>query len=330
MSAAAFVPTIYMTVADMAERYVRKLEGYANPSYCKHVGAILNRHLVRDYGPMPINDFGMAEASAVINDMRRSRCSNTSIYDYCRIIRAAFESELRNGRLYDNPWNHVHIPKTERVTRRILSDEEVRALEEAFDHNALGDYFGLILNTGLKRTEAAGVIRKNWDQRGHRLAVSTYLDYNNPAGVTLRQTPYNGVAQTIPLTRRAEEYLGHALESQSVCRRGFPAWHNPNDLVFTNYLGHPVNRADISYNARVIRRLTGIPDFSCRLLREHFVVSRLGEGVPIHVMTNYLGFRGREAVLSYADLRSEGTGGAARAMENLFDEIAPQDEGVGQ
>lgn len=322
----ASIPTIYSTVQEMATRYVSKLQAYDDPSYCAMVEAVLNRHLVERYGRMCINDFSMVEASAIINRMRRTPYPNSVINVYCGHIRAAFESEYRNGRLLDNPWNHVHIPKREPLEKRALDEGEIGLLEEAFSHNALGDYFGFILHTGLKRTEASGVMAGNWQKETHQLAVNMHVDYSSLGRSRLKEDAYNGVARVIPLSPEAETCLVRALERQRALVQSSIPQHNSNNLVFATRTGNPPSVSDIGFNTHVVRTLTGIRDFSLGLLRSSFVVSRLREGVPVHVLQTYLGFKERETVLLYASFRSSGTEEAARALEGFFEEVAPREE----
>lgn len=312
-----------MTVAEMAERYVAKLTAYDAPSYCEAVRYVLERHLVRRYGRMPINDFTISEASQTIGRLRRERHSNSVINLYCGVFRAAFESERRNGRLIDNPWSHVSIPKREPQERRTLSDEEIALLEEAFRHNVLGNYFGLILHTGLKRTEASAIMTQNWDHASHRLLIDGHVDYSAQGRERLERGTYNGLDRWIPLSGEAEGCLAREISRHE--ERGGQArpsqGQDEGHLVFATGRGLPLPERDIEYHAGVIRKVTGITDFSMGLLRNHFVASRLREGVPVHLLKSYLGLQTRETVLAYASLRSSGTQGAARALEDFFDEV---------
>lgn len=322
MSTTTNIPTIYMTVAEMAERYVSKLETYDSLSYCQTVRIILNRQLVNDYGRMCINDFGLSEASAIVNRMKRVPYPNTLINLYCHIISAAFESERRNGRLLDNPWCHIQLPKREATERRVLSQREMCSLEEAFKHSAFGDYLGFIMHTGLKRTEASGVLINNWDREEHSLLITTHVDYSRTGGGQLRKDTYNGIIRSIPLSPEAESCMSQSLKQQSSCQETFPKWNNADGLAFTNHMGRTIKQQELRIAVRAVKELTGIADFSLGLLRNSFVASQLMRGVPVHVLQTYLGLKSREAILLYASAKSQGTHEAAQILESFFDEVA--------
>lgn len=315
-TSAAFVP-LNTTVAEMVERYYRRLRAMCDATYSRDLYRMLQSYLVERYGSMPINEFTVLEAEETVRRMRRT-LSAVTVTRYGRVMRAAFESEFRNGRLVDNPWNHVHLPPATSPSKRRLSDEEVLRLQEAFSHNALGDYFGFIMQTGLRRAEASGVVVGKWDRENHALRIDTHVDYKKHYKARLEPGAYRGFDRVIALSHEAEECLGRAVDRQEAYHRLYPSWRNPDDLMFTNRVGRPVLEHDITYNTEVIRRVTGIRDFSTMLLRNDFVMRKLEAGVPFELLKTYLGLRDQASLMKYVAPDGASPDQAAQCLEDYF------------
>jgi integrase len=179
------------------------------------------------------------------------------------------------------PPRHLFGPPHRRLTPHIYTDEEIRALIEAATQlpppgglraASCATLFGLIATTGLRISEAIGLVRADVD-----------LDQNV---LLIRQAKF-GKDRWVPL----HPSTAKALRSY-VKRRDREPFSHSSDAFFVNDRGRALRAANARYAFNRLRRALrwrargGHPAPRIHDLRHHFICSRLqrwyAEGKDIH------------------------------------------------
>jgi integrase len=99
--------------------------------------------------------------------------------------------------------------------------------------------------------------------------------------------------RTIPLPALARDALTRERARQKVARAAAgDAWQNRDKLVFTDAIGRPLRPEGVSAAFQRAREAAGLPHVPFHALRHSAATLMLAEGVPLAVISEWLGHAG--------------------------------------
>ena len=150
--------------------------------------------------------------------------------------------------------------------QRSLTPKEAAALWESTEGERLGPLFRLMLFTGLRPGEAAGLCWDAVDLDGATITVrrAVRIDHARPTLVDELKT--SASYRTIGLGERAVEVLRAQRAAQRVERLAAPSWADDR-LVFASERGTVLDPANVRRVLRAICRRAGLPEINPNELR---------------------------------------------------------------
>ena len=195
---------------------------------------------------------------------------------------------------------------------------DVRRLLDATAANEYGNVYALAVSTGLRLGELLGLA---WpDVTAETLTVRRSLAMAREGGWTLAQPKSIRSRRTIPLPTRARDALARERDRQAAARAAAgPAWQDLDGLVFTDSLGRPLRPEGVSYAFQRARAAAGLPRVRFHDLRHSAATLMLAEGVPLAVISEWLGHSGIAITAAhYAAVVPELRREAADAMDRAL------------
>jgi integrase len=218
----------------------------------------------------------------------------------------------RNAAAESRPPYLPHRPIT------YLAARDLAKLLDATRDDEYGPIYALAATTGLRLGELLGL---SWaDVTDARLTVRRSLARAHGNGWELAQPKSARSRRTIPLPARARQ----ALETQRTRQRftekaAGTAWANRDGLVFTDAAGRPLRPEAVSRDFGKARDVAGVPRIRFHDLRHSAATTLLAAGVPLAVISEWLGHSGIAITASaYAAIVPELLTDAADAMDRAL------------
>lgn len=216
---------------------------------------------------------------------RRKHLSPASIYGAYTALRAFFNFLEREQIIEDNPIKRVRPPRRPKPIYKFLSEDQVRALLGAISgpfkarNEAL---ILLLLDTGLRASEALGLTLDSLDIKGGRAKVmgKGWKERVVPIGFKARRALLKYINRYRPCSGCPEQ--SHFAEHVFLTQDGRPMTHNALKMVF--------------------RRLSKKIGFRVtpHMLRHTFATQYLRNGGDIFTLQRILGHSSLEMVRRYA------------------------------
>ncbi len=218
----------------------------------------------------------------------------------------------RNAAADSRPPYLPHRPIT------YLSTRDLARLLDATRDDEFGPLYALAATTGLRLGELLGL---EWpDVADGRLTVRRSLARAQGNGWELAQPKSARSRRTIPLPARARQ----AVETQRTRQRfaqnaAGSAWQDRDGLVFTDAVGRPLAPERVSREFGKARDAAGVPRIRFHDLRHSAATALLSAGVPLAVISEWLGHSGIAITASaYAAVVPELLTDAADAMDRAL------------
>jgi integrase len=233
-------------------------------------------------------------------------------------LRRALGDAVRDGLSGRNAAADSRPPYLPHRPITYLSSRDLARLLDATTDDEYGPVYALAATTGLRLGELLGL---SWaDVADGRLTVRRSLARAHGNGWELAQPKSARSRRTIPLPARARQ----ALETQRTRQRfaekaAGTAWANQDGLVFTDAAGRPLRPEAVSRDFGKARDRTGVPRIRFHDLRHSAVTTLLAAGVPLAVISEWLGHSGIAITASaYAAVVPELLTDAADAMDRAL------------
>ncbi len=319
------------TVADHCARWLEGRRGNLAERTYDSYECVFRNHVAADpLGTIPIADL---TPEALRAWMRRvadkpgrggGRLSQQTLLHYYRYLGAALNAAVDWGLLATNPLRHVETPKVRHDPSKIKAwtVDEIRrfmaTLAASTTHNApiWRAAFGLILSTGMRLGEAAGLMWRDVDLDDHTLRIVRTRS-NGRSGTSPTKTL--GSDRTIKLSGEAIGFLTELREIQArdAVFLG-PAWTDTGFVVvFPD--GNPPRPDTFTRRARRASEAACVPYIGTQGLRHTFATLALIGGVSPHAVSAALGHHDVAFTLrTYAHLLPGMHSEAMNAIGNLI------------
>jgi integrase len=233
-------------------------------------------------------------------------------------LRRALGDAVRDDLVVRNAAADAHPPHLPHRPITYLSTRDMTRLLDATHDAANGPLYALAATTGLRLGELLGL---TWaDVEGGRLRVRRSLAKAADGGWELAETKTARSRRTIPLPTRAREAIETQRSRQRFAQAGAGStWQDRDGLVFTDAIGRPLHPESVSAAFRKDRDRAGVPRVRFHDLRHSAATALLAAGVPLAVISEWLGHAGIAITASaYAVVVPELLTEAADAMDRAL------------
>ncbi|HSW43087.1 MAG TPA: tyrosine-type recombinase/integrase [Patescibacteria group bacterium] len=218
----------------------------------------------------------------------------------------------RNAAADSRPPYLPHRPIT------YLGARDLAKLLTATRDDELGPIYTMAATTGLRLGELLGL---SWaDVTEGRLTVRRSLARAHGNGWELAEPKSARSRRTLPLPARARQALETQRTRQRFARNAAgDAWQDRDGLVFTDAIGRPLRPEAVSREFGKARDRAGVPRVRFHDLRHSAATALLTAGVPLAVISEWLGHSGIAITASaYAAIVPELLTEAAAAMDRAL------------
>ena len=292
------------TVGDYLTGWIERHRARVRPSTWLTAESYVRVYLIPALGRKPLARLTAADVEdALASFMRdgrpvsatdkrhRSPVSAVTARHVRATLRRALSDAQRAGLVGRNVAGDAAPPSVEHRPITYLAARDVAKLLDATVEDDLGPLYALAATTGLRRGELLGL---TWpDVADGRLTVRRSMARVKGNGWGLGAVKSARSRRTIPLPARARQ----AVETQRTRQRfvqkaAGSAWQDRDGLVFTDAVGRPLLPEYVSHRfARDLARV-GVPRVRFHDLRHSAATTLLAAGVPLAVISEWLGHSG--------------------------------------
>lgn len=205
-------------------------------------------------------------------------------------LKQALTFGVRRGYLSRNVADVAIIPKTKDsgTERRALTVEEARQFCKACEHERLGPLYILMLNTGLRPGEAAGLRWEDIDLTARTLQVTHTVSKDGARLFLTDQLKTPQSRRTLGLSETAVKALRRQRERQTLEIGSAATWVHP-DLVFTTSRGTLLDPNNVRRDLARVSRQAGIGVIRPNELRHSATSLLCDAGIPREKVSDLLG-----------------------------------------
>ncbi len=319
------------TVTDHCTRWLDGRRGNLAERTYDSYECVFRNHVAADpLGSIPVADLTPETLRAWMRRLADKpgrggrRLSQQTLLHCYRYLGAPLNAAVDWGLLATNPLRHVETPKVRHDPSKIkawTTDETRRlmaTLTTSTAHNAQMWHgtFGLVLSTGMRLGETAGLMWRDVDLDGHTLHIVRTRS-NGRSGTSPTKTL--GSDRTIKLSGEAIGFLNELREIQTRDAAFLgPAWTDTGFVVvFPD--GNPPRPDTITGRVRRASEAAGVPYIGTQGLRHTFATLALIGGVSPHAVSAALGHHDVAFTLrTYAHLLPGMHSEAMNAIGNLI------------
>jgi len=307
------------TVGDYLTAWIERDRGQVRPSTWKGRETHVRVYLIPTLGRLSLARLGSPDVERAIagwiakgrpvtgEDRKRGRQSHRPVSPLtARHVRAtlrrALADAVRDGLVGRNAAGDARPPYVAHRPVVYLNAPDVRRLLDATAADEYGNVYALAVSTGLRLGELLGLAWPDVDLPAGPAPDSDYpctltvrrsLALAADGGWTLAQPKSARSRRTIPLPALARDALMRERGRQAIARAAAgDAWQDRDGLAFTDAVGRPLRPEGVSAAFQRAREAAGLPHVPFHALRHSAATLMLAEGVPLAVISEWLGHAG--------------------------------------
>jgi len=232
-------------------------------------------------------------------------------------LRRALSDAVRDGLVARNAGADARPPRVPHRPITYLTPRDLRRLMDATGELDEGPLYAVAASTGFRLGELLGLA---WaDVADGTITVRRSLA-RTPTGFVLNEPKTARSRRTLPLPATAARALEMQRSRQAFARkRAGSSWQDRDGLIFTDVIGRPLHPDYVSRRFAKARDSAGVPRVTFHDLRHSAATAMLAEGVPLAVISDWLGHAGIAiTAAAYAAIVPELRRDAADAMDRAL------------
>jgi integrase len=285
---AIYAPPVKITVANLFNEW---LLGYVKTNCTirteESYRSTIERHLSPVLGRIQLKDLQPSMIQAYYGQACEKLSSKSVLYHH-RILKHCLKYAVRQGYLGRNPCDLVDPPKARQNPMRTLTPDEVKTLLGAASSNQFYPIIYTAVSTGLRQAELLGLRWRDVDFDSRSISVCQTL-YKRCGICEFHEPKTSHSKRCVNMTAKLTDYLSeYKAERESLCLH-LGRLLKPDDLIFSNGDGTPIDPGVLSHNfARILKR-AGIENARFHDLRHTFASLMLLRGAKPKVISEALG-----------------------------------------
>ena len=208
------------------------------------------------------------------------------------VLHHALKQAVANGLIRSNPADACTLPRIEKKELKPLDENEIALFLKAIHGHRFESIFLTTLFTGLREGEVLGL---TWDcvdfDRGI-LLVNKQIQLHQEAGIDAYKlvSPKNGKSRSVAAAPSVIACLKRhkSIQAEMQIKAG-SAWHNPDNLVFTDELGGHLTKSAVYRAFKSAVQSIGRPDARFHDMRHSYAVAAIRSGDDIKTIQSNLG-----------------------------------------
>jgi integrase len=284
-----------VTVGDYVTGWLERHRTQVRPSTFRTDETYVRRYIVPSLGRIPLARLMAADVERALGSFVRDGRPGNGGHPVSAVTAGHVRATLRSA-LAAAERDHLGTRNAARDARpplmphrdvTYLDAADVRRLLEATRDTEFGPLWAVAVSTGLRRGELLGL---RWaDVVDGKLTVRRSVGRTASGGWAAGNVKSATSRRTIPLPAMATEALFRQRTRQDELRKlAGPAWAETG-LIFTDEAGRGLLPERVSHAFTKARTLAGIPAVRLHDLRHSAATLLLGAGVPMAVISEWLG-----------------------------------------
>jgi len=283
-----YAPPVKLTVADLLNQW---LEGYVKNNCAirtqESYQSTVDCHLAPGLGHIQLNLLRFPEIEAYYSKVGAKLSAKSVLYHH-RLLKQALKYGVRKGYLGSNPCDLVDPPKPRKKPMRTLTPEEVGTLLDVAADNQFYPVIYTALNSGLRQAELLGLRWRDINLELCSISVCQVL-YKRGGPYAFKEPKTQHSKRRVSMTNKLRDYLSeYKGERESLCLHS-GRFLKPDDLVFANTEGGPIDPSVLSHNFARIAKRAGLKDVRFHDLRHTFASLMLLCGAKSKIVSEALG-----------------------------------------
>lgn len=289
--------------------------------------AAYRRYIRRDLRPsighIRLHDLRRHDVDQLLQRLGKDGRGATTIRLAHAVLSSALSAALQLELVQQNAASNVTLPRPTTKKVRVWQPDEVARFLQAAESHRLGVLFDLVVRTGLRRGEVAGLRWEDVDLKAGRLVVRRQRVQVDATVVTSHAKTEHGQDRRVTLDRTALRRLHDWKQLQDQDRAAWENQYHDDGWVFTYPDGRPLSPYYISQSFRDLVNRSGLPHLTFHGLRHEHASLLLAAGMPITAVSKRLG-HASIAITSdlYSHLLDDIDRQMADAIESVLDSTA--------
>lgn len=315
-----YTPPRKLTVADLLNQF---LQGYAKTKCSQKTQdgyqMIAERHLIPNLGHIVLRQLTPQSIQAYYG-RACEKLSARTVHKHHRLLKQSLKYGVRQGYLGRNLCDLVDTPSWKARPMRTLTPEELKDLLEVASTNRFYPAVYTAVSTGLRQAELLGLRWRDIDLNLQSISVCQVL-YKHRGICEFKEPKTSHSKRRVGMTAKLADYLTeYKGESESLSLH-LGRLLKPDDLVFSNDEGKPIDPYVLSHNfARIVKK-AGLKNMRFHDLRHTFASLMLLRGAKPKVISEALG---HASVAFTMDVYSHIIEGMQSEAMVLLDEVLPR------
>lgn len=287
---------------------------------------LAEKHIIGSgVGSMPLRKILPRHVERWVADLRAGGLSQSTVRQTYIVMRAIFDTTVRDKLLASNPVAAVPRPRVTQHESEHLTAEQFARLLDAAQSSRYGILFDFLANTGLRRGEALALRWQDVDLARNTVQVRATLARVD--GKLVRIPPKTTSSRrNVPLSARAADILRTVRDRQLAEKQAIEPWWTDTGFVFTTEAGEPSDPRNALRALKSAATQAGLPNVSLHTLRHTAATLMLLNNVPLKVVSEILG---HSSITITADIYGHVTHDAARdALTTLDEALRPKGSGT--
>lgn len=323
----AYTPPGKLTLADVLNQF---LQGYAKTKCSQKTQdgyqMIAERHLIPNLGHILLRQL-TPQAIQAYYGQACEKLSARTVHKHHRLLKQSLKYGVRQGYLGRNPCDLVDTPSWKARPMRTLTPEELEGLLEVATSNRFYPVIYTAVSTGLRQAELLGLRWRDIDLDLQSISVCQVL-YKHRGICEFKEPKTSHSKRRVSMTAKLADYLSEYRGERESLSLHLGRLLKPDDLVFSNGEGNPIDPYVLSHNfARIVKQV-GLKNMRFHDLRHTFASLMLLRGAKPKVISEALG---HSSVAFTMDTYSHIIEGMQSEAMALLDEVLPRGKnGVGK
>lgn len=213
------------------------------------------------------------------------------VHNIAGVLRNCLQMAVEYGYLQHNPADQLKTPRIEKKAPVAMSSDMQEAFEAAARESKYGNLYLVMLNSGLRTSEALGLQWDNVSLTTGEIKVTGQLERkrsNVDRGLKTTTKSHSERVMIVP------EFVLDFFRDQHDIQEGHKrvagdCWGNADGLVFTMEDGSPIPHRSVEYEFKKIVKAIGQPDLTLHALRKSFVTNQIHAGEDVKTVSSLVG-----------------------------------------
>jgi len=314
-----YTPPGKLTLADLLNQFLR---GYVrtkcSPRTQDGYEMIAERHLIPALGHIPLRQLS-PQAIQSYYGKACERLSARTVHKHHRLLKESLKYGVRQGYLGRNPCDLVDPPSWKAKMMRTLTPEESKDLLEIASDNKFYPVIYTAISSGLRQAELLGLRWRDIDLNLQSISVCQVL-YKHQGVCEFKEPKTEHSKRRVGMTAKLVDYLREYKGERESLSLHLGQLLKPDDLVFSNADGQPIDPSVLSHNFARIAKRAGLKGVRFHDLRHTFASLTLLKGAKPKVISEALG---HSSVAFTMDTYSHIIEGMQSEAMELLDQVLP-------